>query len=149
MVHPEKWRKLLLGFLLLFMSVRYLSFQPVKLVWSTGEAYLMRFQWLESVNLYLDTGKLLMYPPDMRLEDVATGEDQGYPFILSFVGSLTNVQKMNFGNFVRFNYLLFVLLGVAASLLLYAGFESLLVAVVFFFFYLRTNIYTGGLDHNW
>lgn len=136
-------------FALFMMSAQYLKTRPIKLIWSTQEAYLMRFQWLESVNLYLKTGKILMLQEDNRLEDLSTGEDQGYPFLLSLTGKSLGMQEMNFGTFIRFNYLLMVALGLAASFILFLTFNSLLISILFYFFYLRLGIYDGGIDHHW
>src|SRR3990167_710000 len=137
-------------FILLFgMSVQFFFTRPIKLQWSTQEAYLMRFQWLDSVNLYLKTGKILMLPENNRLEDLSTGEDQGYPFIMSVVGRTLGMQEMIFGAFIKFNYLLVITLGVVTSVLLFLSFNSLLISLFFYYLYLRTGVYFGGIDHQW
>src|SRR3989344_2690556 len=137
-------------FILLFgMSVQFFCTRPIKLQWSTQEAYLMRFQWLDSVNLYLKTGKILMLPENNRLEDLSTGEDQGYPFILSVIGRTLGMQEMSFGAFIKFNYLLLMTLGIATSVLLFLCFNSLLVSLFFYYSYLRIGVYSGGIDHHW
>lgn len=134
---------------LFIVTVNYLVSRPIKLHWSEKEAYLMRFQWLESVNLYLKTGKILMLPPGIRLEDGSPGEDQGYPFILSMLGKLSGIPTMDFGHFIRFNYLLLVVLGLLTSISLYLSFQSQVLSAAFYIFYLRTDIYSGGIDHHW
>lgn len=137
-------------FILLFgMSIQFFFTRPIKSQWSTQEAYLMRFQWLDSVNLYLKTGKILMLPEKDRLEDLSTGEDQGYPLIMSFLGRTLRQQEMNFGAFIKFNYLLMVTLGVATSVLFFLSFNSLLISLTFYFLYLRMGIYFGDIDHHW
>lgn len=134
---------------LLILSIVYFSSRQIKIHWRSEEAYLMRFQWLDSVNFYLKTGKILMYPPHQRLEDIALAEDQGYPFILSLVGKLLGIREMNFGTFIRFNYLLVVILGTFTSLLIFLSFNSLFLALSFYFFYLKAGLYNGGIDHQW
>lgn len=134
---------------LLVMSIQFLNTRSIKLHWSTQEAYLMRFQWLDSVNLYLKTGKILMLPENNRLEDLSTGEDQGYPFILSVLGQSLGMKEMTFGAFIKFNYLLVITLGVATSVLLFLSFSSLPIALIFYFLYLRIGVYFGGIDHHW
>ncbi len=145
----KKYTWWLLVIILFGLSCQYFFSRPIKVHWTQQEAYLMRFQWLDSVNLYLKTGKILMINETARLEDVSTGEDQGYPFILFLIGAIGNIGEMNFGHFVRFNYLLFISLGVATSILLYMSFKSFVIAVIFYYYYLRFNIYTGGINHHW
>lgn len=131
------------------MSIQFFFTRPIKIQWSAQEAYIMRFQWLDSVNLYLKTGKILMLPESNRLEDLSTGEDQGYPFIMSVIGRTLGMQEMTFGAFIKFNYLLVIALGVATSVLLFLSFESLFISLSFYFLYLKIGIYSGGIDHHW
>ncbi|MEK7580865.1 MAG: hypothetical protein AAB512_01155 [Patescibacteria group bacterium] len=100
------------------------------------------------MNLYLDSGKILMLQNN-RLEDLSTGEDQGYPFILSVIGKTLGMQEMTFGAFIKFNYLLLITLGVATSVLLFLCFNSLLISLFFYYSYLRIGFYNGGIDHHW
>ncbi len=130
------------------MSIQFFFTRPIKSQWSTQEAYIMRFQWLDSVNLYLKSGKILMLQNN-RLEDLSTGEDQGYPFILSVIGRTLGMQEMTFGAFIKFNYLLLITLGVATSVLLFLCFNSLLISLFFYYSYLRIGVYFGGIDHHW
>lgn len=136
---------------LLVMSLQFLNTRSIKSHSPEQNAYLTwRFQWLDSVNLYLKTGKILMLPENNRLEDLAVGEDQGYPFILSILGRSLGMKEMTFSAFVKFNYLLVIALGVATSVLFFLAFKSLLVSNAFYYLYLRiAGIYGGGVDHHW
>ena len=134
---------------LLLSTYQFLQSRSVRLQWTKQEVYLMRFQWLDSVNLYLQTGKLLMLPENIRLEDGSIGEDQGYPLILSTIGKSTGQKEMNFGHFTHFNYALYVVLGATTAVLLFLSFGNLIVPVAFYYFYLKSNMYNGGVDHHW
>ncbi|KKS82189.1 MAG: hypothetical protein UV55_C0004G0005 [Candidatus Gottesmanbacteria bacterium GW2011_GWC1_43_10] len=149
MLTYKNFRWSILVFFLLIFALRFYFSRPIRTYWFYSEAYVMRFQWLDSVNLYLKSGKILMYPPQERLEDVSTGEDQGYPFILSILGNLTGKKEMTFATFVRFNYLFLITLGIISSILLFLTFDHIAIALIFFYFYLRLDIYSGGLDHHW
>ena len=106
MTNNKRLGYILLGLFLLISSWQYLFSRHIKLNWTYKEAYLMRFQWLDSINLYLHTGKILMSPENMRLEDLCVGEDQGYPLILSLIGKFMGMSRMAFDTFIKFNYLL-------------------------------------------
>lgn len=134
--------------LLFLMSGRFFLPLPIRESFLTNEAYIMRFLWLDSVNTYLESGKILMID-DKRLEDVNTGEDQGYPLILSMIGSSFHQKQMTLKTFVLFNYAFFLFFGLISSLLLYFTFRSILISSLFYFIYLTSGIYTGGLDHHW
>lgn len=134
---------------LLLSTYQFLQSRSVRLQWTKQEVYLMRFQWLDSVNLYLQTGKLLMLPENIRLEDGSIGEDQGYPLILSTIGKITGQKEMNFGHFTHFNYALYVVLGATTAVLLFLSFKNLIVPVAFYYIYLKSNMYNGGVDHHW
>ena len=96
---------LILG--LFLMSFFYLMTRKIEP--GTGNIVVQE-RWLESINVYLATGKILMatHEVDNRyidlnllytdsnqgnarqilipLEEIGAGEDQGYPFILSLIG---------------------------------------------------------------
>lgn len=140
---------ILLLLILTGMSLQFIYSKSIKLQWQSNEAYLMRFQWLDSANLYLKTGKILMLPQNNRLEDLSTGEDQGYPFLMSILGKGLGIREMNFGFFIQFNYLLLITLGIMCSLLVFVVFKSIFLTSLFYFLYLELGIYNGGIDHHW
>jgi len=145
----EKIFLIVLFFLLLSMSLQFISTRSIKLNWTPAEATNTRFRWLDSVNFYLETGKILMNPGNHRLEESSVGEDQGYPLILSILGRLWGLQEMSFGGFIKFNYLLLISLGIVSSVLLFLSFKSLIIATAFYYLYLKIGIYGGHIDHHW
>lgn len=149
LLRPKNLTWIVLSLFLLLSTYQFLQSRSVRLQWTKQEVYLMRFQWLDSVNLYLQTGKLLMLPENIRLEDGSIGEDQGYPFILSTIGKFTGQKEMTFGHFTHFNYALYVVLGATTAVLLFLSFGNLIVPVAFYYIYLKSNMYNGGVDHHW
>lgn len=160
--------------LLILMSWQFLFTREIIL---PSEPYrgIARFIWLDSINLYLREGKILMFPKntiiqdvrevrpkedeykypfivlgsDQRLEDVWAYDDQGYPFIISVFGRLWGLGEATPATFIKFNYLLLVIIGILSSVLLFLSFKSLLISITFFYFFLRIHIYDGYIDHHW
>ena len=149
---PQKLLLIFFTLILVILTLRFYFSRPVKTIWGRRELYQNRFFWLDSVNFYLDTGKILMYPmyPEhIRLEEKAVGEDQGYPFMLSVLGRLLGMKEMTFATFVHFNAFLFIFLGVISSVLIFLSFRNWLIAIVFYYFYLRMDDFTWRVDHHW
>lgn len=165
-------RLIILFLLLLAISLQFIFTRPIIL---PSEPYqgIARFVWLDSVNLYLREGKILMFPrntiiqdvrevrskeegypfivhlKDQRLEDVWPNDDQGYPFLISVFGGLLGLNEVGPATFIKFNYLALVIIGLVSAALLFMGFKSLLIAMTFYYLYLRIHIYDGYIDHHW
>ena len=157
---------------LLLASWQFLFSRPIVL---PDEPYggIARFIWLDSINLYLSEGKILMFPRntiiqdvrevrpksegypfivhtgDQRLEDVWPNDDQGYPFVLSVFLRLWGLNEVTPATFIKFNYLILVTVGIVSSSFLFLSFKSLLISTVFFYLYLRVHVYDGYVDHHW
>lgn len=163
--------KLLLSSLVLLLSFSFVMTRAVNL---PEQPIPVQYHWLDSVNSFLLTGKLLMAPekgdrvdPDnadmtlvyfdkktnntlVPLEEVAGGDDQGYPFIMSLITGIMNLDVITYGAFIKFNYLYLVIMGILASILIYLTFKSVLVAVSFYSLYLfGLGLYGGIVDHHW
>lgn len=131
------------------ITLQFIFTRKIKTNWLPSEIYIIRFHWVDSVNFYLKSGKILMYPPDQRLEDVALAEDQGYPLMLSYLSKIVGLKNVSFATFIKFNYIYFILLGIISSILISLSFNSLFLAIVFYYLYLKSGIYYGGVDHQW
>lgn len=129
--------------------------------------------WLASVNIYLETGKILMAPEAWRhfdnidrtlihfsskgsiqtlipLEEALGSDDQGYPFILSILGKIFGISGMTYDWFVKFNYFYLIFLGFLASIFLFLSFGSFFICMVFYSLYLFiVHIYDGWVDYHW
>ncbi|MBI2327821.1 hypothetical protein HYU92_05890 [Candidatus Curtissbacteria bacterium] len=159
---------IILFFALLVISFNFLLKALIVLP-DEQEKYQGRYIWVESVNLYLKTGKILMFPKDrpfadvfslqegrmivfnkdQRLEDVWPDDDQGYPFTISLLAKVFQLKEVSAVTFIKFNYLILMTFGVLAGAALFLAFRSLLIAILFYFLYLNIHIYDGIFDHHW
>lgn len=129
------------------ITLQFIFTRKIKTDWLPSEIYTGRFYWVDSVNFYLKSGKILMYPPNKRLEDVALGEDQGYPLILSYVSKIAGLKKISFATFIKFNYIIYILLGIISSVLIFFIFRSIFLTLTYYYLYLNSFFYNGGVDH--
>lgn len=129
--------------------------------------------WLDSVNVFLSTGKILMAPDVDRVsahladtnlvwqdpvssrkyvpvEEVAGNDDQGYAFILSILNYALQNDQVTYLSFIKFNFLYFVIFGSIVTVLIYLSFRSVFLSIFFLYLYLFVNgIYGGAVDNHW
>lgn len=167
------FKKLLVVLYLLFftaISYFYLTTRSIQIPDSTSIAG--QYFWLASVNIYLATGAILMAPEEWRhfenidrtliypsggsfallipLEEALGADDQGYPFIQSVLAKMFAAGEINYGWFIKFNYLYFVFLGLLSSIFIFLSFRSLFISAIFYFLYLFVaHLYLGFADHKW
>lgn len=162
-----------LKFVTLFFSLLSISFYflltrqivlPDKLV-------AVQYHFLDSVNTYLQTGIPLAAPDVDRidsenadlnlkydlgdksyvpLEEVVGGEEQGYAAILSIVAKVQGLHQITYEFFIKFSYILLIILGVLTGTLLFLSFRSVFLSTIFYIFYLFVvRTYEGEVYHHW
>lgn len=122
--------------------------------------------WLNSVNIFLQTGMLLVDYGDrtdpqhgektfegyyrVPLEESIGGDDQGYPFLLSIFAKIFQNTSITYEFFIRFNYVALILFGISSSIILYRALKSIVVSSGFYVLYLFTqHFYDGWVYHHW
>lgn len=160
-------------FVILFFSLLFISyyFLLTRQMILPDKSVAVQYHWLDSVNTYLKTGKLLIVEDIDRvddtnadknlvyisnnvryvpLEEVAGGDDQGYAAFLSLVAKVQRLHQITYELFIKFNYFLLIILGVLTSTLLFLSFRSVFLSTVFYIFYLYVvRTYEGYVYHHW